>query len=114
MGRSSTPAFVVEYTYTSGTITPYCWRSRRIGQVPADGKPSPFTLKRHVDSVNESLLPGGVNHYPTPGRADIRITSARLVRNDGSREVIATYDAGDTALVTFLKNTDNVCIIGTC
>ena len=94
MGRTSTPAFAVEYTCTGGTITPYGWRSSRIGQVPADGRPSAATLKRHVDSVNSSFLPGGVNHYPTPGRADIRIASARLVRNDGSRQVIATYTVG--------------------
>ena len=94
MGRSTTPRFAVEYTCKGGSITPYGWRSSRMGQVPADGRPSAATLQRHVDSVNASLLPGGVNHYPTPGRADIRIVSARLVRNDGSREVLATYTAG--------------------
>ena len=87
----TTPAFAVEYTCTGGTISPYGWRSSRIGQVPADGRPSATTLKRHVDGVNASLLPGGVNHYPS--RADVRIVSARLVRNDGSHEVIATYTA---------------------
>jgi len=82
MGRSRTPLYVVRYTTTGGLITPVCWNGR------TDGRATAANLKRHVDAMAESFLPGGANHTSCSA---LRITGGRLLRNDGSREEIATY-----------------------
>lgn len=90
MGRSTTPAYVVEYE-CEGTrrISPICWRVTSSTQVPADGRPTAANLRKHVESYNRSFQPGGANAH-----VGVRIVAAKLLRNDGSREVVATCRVG--------------------
>lgn len=87
MGRSVTPAYVVEYETTGARgFSPICWRVTSSSQIKADGRPTTANLRRHVEAYNASFQPGGVNEH-----VGARIVAAKLVRNDGSHEVVATY-----------------------
>ena len=85
-----TPAFVVEYRTVGGGITEYCWRSRAIGQVPADGRPTEKNLRRHVEGLAASFQPGEANDHVGKAYPSMRILGANLVRNSGFREVVAS------------------------
>lgn len=89
MGRSVTPAYVVEYQATGIRMSPACWRVSSPNQIPADGRPTVKNLARHVESFNRSFQKGGSNEH----LAGTRIVAAMLLRNDGSREVVASWTA---------------------
>lgn len=88
MGRTQTPTYVVEYV-TRGPyrLSTTCWRTRSSSRIPADGLPTQRNLARHVETLNASFKEGGANAM----LRGTRITSATLLRNDGSREVVATF-----------------------
>jgi hypothetical protein len=83
MGRTITPKYAVEVKHgLTIQSTPSAWK----------GKPTAARLAQWVADYNESLKPGGANAHLTerwPIEA-CRITSARILLNDGSRtEVVA-------------------------
>jgi hypothetical protein len=84
MGRTITPKYAVEVEHGSMAIqsTPSAWR----------GVPTPGRLRQWVAAYNESLKPGGVNQHLTTQWPieSCRIIKARIIRNDGSRELIAS------------------------
>ena len=66
--------------------TPSEWRTRRQGQIPADGKPTTENLQKHCLHYEASTQPGGCNQHLGP----TKILSARIVdQNDMS--VVAEY-----------------------
>lgn len=89
MGRSVTPPFRIEFNTVGGRITPFGWWVRRAPPFKSNGKPTFENLKTEVDGVIASGKPGGVNARSMAG---LVVLGAKLVRNDGSGEVVATYE----------------------
>lgn len=88
MGQTLTPTFIVTVEHKGGAVrsTESGWNSRQ------NGRPNGRNLKIWVDKYHESLREGECNHhvFKTYG-AGAYIASARILRNDGSREVVAIY-----------------------
>lgn len=85
MGRSTTPAYRVEYEIRPAcvVITPKAWQSR--GPLGL-GRPTPANLAGHVETLQASFEPGGFNGHL--GRC--RITAARIIRQ-ASGETVAEW-----------------------
>jgi hypothetical protein len=98
MGRTVTPKYAVEVTHGSMAIqsTPSAWNSKQ------NGRPTEKNLKAWVDAYNESLKPGGVNQHLTENWPieSARIIKAVILRNDGSREEIATWPPYETGMAS--------------
>lgn len=84
---STTPTYRVEtprvYSVASGRFvhhTPAAWNVRRDGAANADN------LRRYVQGMEASTLPGGVNEH----LGVTRVLAAQLVRQ-GTDTVVATY-----------------------
>lgn len=97
MGRSSTPAYRVEYTTDSNAhLAPAAWRisSKKNGAgkviLQGLGRPSEETIKEHVKVLNQSFCVGGVNHFA--GDRVIKIVSARAVRQSDGHVVAEWVD----------------------
>jgi hypothetical protein len=90
MGTSRTVRFTVHYSVDHGVWTPGEWRMRPRfnGQAPAHGQATPENLKKHVEHVEASTQPGGVNAHI----GVTKILSARIVDNF-TGETLATYKA---------------------
>lgn len=96
MGRSYTSKYRVEYRLVLSvgsdgrqrgvSWTPASWIVSSRDQRKADGKPTAENLRRHVESIEQSTRPGGVNEHL--GSTTIR--SAKLVNQD-TGETVATY-----------------------
>lgn len=87
MGRSRLIPFVVEYLTNRGSITPGEYQPKYCG------KPSLAGLTKHVEDLNASLRPGGINHYPQLGDGNnpMQVVGARLINQKKGREVVAVY-----------------------
>jgi len=102
MGRSRTPSLVV---LEEGNLVMHGapeWRVRRRGQLRGYGQPTAQNLARFVAAGNDSFKEGGVNFHITDhmrGRGELgpedhaRVTRAQIVRNDGSREILASWES---------------------
>lgn len=88
MGRSTTPAYRVEFETTGRTLalTPLCW------SVKQDGRPTESNLLRLVATMNRSFEPDGANSRV--GALGVRITHARLIRQS-SGDVVAEVEECD-------------------
>lgn len=86
MGRTFTPRYAVRYvTNGTGTITPACWRGRATAK----------RLAAHVESLNASLRPGGVNEQAgrVTGGETMQVVRAELRENCLGGAVVATWAA---------------------
>jgi hypothetical protein len=89
MGRSRLIPYVVYYTTNRGNITPGEYHTKY------DGRPGVTGLAKHVDVLNASLRPGGVNHFPHLGDGDnpMQVVAARLVNQKNGDTVVAEWRA---------------------
>lgn len=90
MGKSITPKYVVEMDGTTGMF----WHVRQHYQSPGNGKPTNENLAKYVQDYIDSLKPDGVNKHVSKALGYIPMPKwARIVRNDGSREILAEWFA---------------------
>lgn len=73
--------YAVEFVVDRGYWTPMGWNSRQAG------RPTAANLAKFVRGYEASTQTGGVNSHIGP----TRILRATILRNDGSREVVASY-----------------------
>jgi hypothetical protein len=83
--RDTTPTYVVMIHVPGVRYTPAAWNCRR------DGRPTEANLRKYVESFEASTRPGGANAH----LGEETVAFARLMRNDGSREVVAYYSGWD-------------------
>lgn len=96
MGRSTTPAYRVEFeTAAPIALTPMAWRVRDDGLAKGFGKPTDANLATFVEDLNASFDPGGVNEHVGQ---DAKATGARIVRQRDD-QVVATWRASSFQLV---------------
>lgn len=86
MGRSRLIPYTVEVTTDKGLWTPSEWRTRRDGQIPADGKPTTENLKNWAMGYEKSTHPSGCNSH----LGVTHILTARI-RDQRTGEILATY-----------------------
>ena len=91
MGRSTTPKYALEMD----GVTSASWRVRPpAGGGKGQGTPTDANLERHVLAYIDSLKIGGVNQHVLLALGHIPVPNwARIVRNDGSRAVVASWKA---------------------
>lgn len=82
MGRSTTPAYRVEIVESVGNFSNFGWDKKETKHF---GKPNIESLKKFIESYNESFGPNGVNSH-----IGGKICAAQLVRQSNN-DVIATY-----------------------
>lgn len=85
MGRSRLIPYVVYYTCVGGQITPGEYHPKY------NGKPSAAGLAKHVEDLNASMAPGGVNYYES--FKNLRVVAARLVNQKNGGAVVAEWRA---------------------
>lgn len=81
MGRTVTPRYAVEFVVDRGFWTPMGWDGKHAG------RPTAANLAKFAKGYEAATMPGGVNDHLGP----TRILRATILRNDGSRTVVATY-----------------------
>lgn len=84
MGQVRYIPWTVEALAKGAVFTVGKWRTKKEGVVPADGKPTIENLKKWVDRLNESFLPGRGNEHIK----NVKVYGA-IVRHNG--EVVSTY-----------------------
>jgi len=83
MGKSVTPKYRCEVKANIGYMTPSCW----------SGRATEKRLQDHIESLNESFLPGGINGHVSKSRnVIVQIHEARLVEQSTGR-VVAVWKA---------------------
>lgn len=87
MGRSITPTYVAEFTVNHGHLTPMAWDCKRYG------RPTDANAEKFRKFYNMSFQPGRVNGPLTEDDVILHISEVRVIRNDGSKEVVATATA---------------------
>jgi hypothetical protein len=87
MGRTITPRYFVEVKHNGMVAsTPSVWNSKQ------SGRPTNLNLKRWVTKYHESLRHDGVNAHVAKAFGDgANIVSAAILRNDGTRTVVAVW-----------------------
>lgn len=96
MGRSVTPTYAVEME----GCTPAAWHVRPSNIQKGYGKPTPENLAFYVEKYINSLKPGGCNHHISKALGKMPIPNwARIVKNDGSRNVLASWNAPNFMVV---------------
>ena len=95
MGRSTTPKFAIEMDCTGVVTTPQAWHVKPpVGCKTGYGKPTAENLAKYVETYLGTLKPGGVNrHLVTAFGSKVIPHAVRVVKNDGSREVVAEWKA---------------------
>lgn len=89
-GSTRTFTYRVEYTTASPTVhqTPAGWKPK---VAEGGGKPTAANLARHVEHLNKSFEPGGVNaHVADRFGFAAKIVAARIVRQ-ADNEIMATW-----------------------
>lgn len=91
MGRSRTSKYALEMDGS----TPRCWWvGPQPGGVPGSGKPTLANLTRYVEVFMRSLEPGGANAHISRALGHVPYPKwARIVMNDGSRELVVEWTA---------------------
>lgn len=91
MGKSRTPALIVEFQTSGGTLTNHEWRIGKRGQLVGYGKPTEENLRKYVLHLLTSMAPGGCNdHIPK-----IAILGAKIRRNEPFGGVVAAIEMSD-------------------
>lgn len=80
MGHTTKPAYRVEYVVDRGYWTPCAWQTKY------DGRATAANLEKHVQAVEASTQPSGVNAH----LGATKIHRARLIRQ-ASGEIVAEY-----------------------
>lgn len=102
MGRSRTPRLVVEETWTHPMVGRPEWRVRAGAGRVGYGRPTTSNLAAYVAAGEASMREGGVNWHITqalrangdlPEDGYPRVLSARIVRNNGSNDIVAEWTA---------------------
>ena len=92
MGKTLTPTYAVEFfevrTAAEGAVgwTPMGWNAKQAG------RPTAENLATFIKGYEMSTLPTGCNRH----LGATTIGSAHIIRNDGSKEVIASYASPET------------------
>lgn len=88
MGHSTMSKYRVEYRVRGSHWTPASWLVSSRDQRHADGRPTDENLRRHVEAIEASTRPGGVNAH----LGATVILSAKLI-NQHTDETVAAYVA---------------------
>lgn len=83
MGRITKPAYRVEYEVEGARFTPAGWDSKHAG------RPNDRNLHHHVQVLQKSTEPGGVNAHLGP----VRVLRAKVVKQS-SGVTVARWEAG--------------------
>ena len=83
MGRTVTTKYQVTLYAPGMSGMPYCWNVKR------DGMPTGDNLRKHVEGFEASTREGGVNAH----LGEVRVPRAAIRLNDGSRQLVAEYEA---------------------
>jgi hypothetical protein len=90
VGKSYTSKYALEMDGSTSS----CWWVNKVPNSPfkGNGKPTAENLRKYMEAHLASLKEGGSNYHLTKALGDRAVPKwARLVLNDGSREVIAEW-----------------------
>ena len=94
--RDTTTKYQVRIKVDRYGFPPMSWNCRR------DGRPTAGNLRKFVESFEASTRPGGVNAH----LGSTTVTKAMIMLNDGSRKLVAEYEAPKAPLF-MLVTTDH-------
>lgn len=90
--RDTTTKYQVRLKVSGYGFPPMSWNCKR------DGRPTAANLQKFVESFEASTREGGVNAH----LGATKVTRAAIMLNDGSRKLVAEYEAPRAPLFMFV------------